>query len=489
MIETDNLPYAFDLPKITIKPSNKLFKELGNTNYTFLDLISELIDNSISAKIPDCVLQIDIEIGLSKNDKTLSYLIIRDNGKGISRDLLDKALSPGERAGNTTLNEHGLGMKQAIATLGELKYLATKTHSDDQAIVIEEIAFGEITPRLAQVDWPFGTEICIHQLKNILPIRSQDYTMKICPYLGARYRRYLKDKSKLQLAIEIKNLDDPEKNRIWQIRSLEPVYFHPITNQREPVIYKHQFNGSRWKAELTFGYSPANPSEYEKLGIEQPKQYEPYRATLSKQGFDLLKNDRVISFHQLSEIGLTASRQSKYNPIKGEIDLLKGFTTTLSKNDIVRDFNFMELISRLKGFIHEKKLFDKKTCHDLPKSLLIDRLVQYLKTRNRSPIKDIKSPYSVKNLGDLDILADGEAWQIKTQLASALQVYELFAFMDMGAIKKGYLVAPDFESNANQTVQFIKHQHQKDIQLLKLVKRSKLPISQTPSPEEFKKHF
>ncbi len=489
MIEIDNLPYATDLPKITIKPSNKLFKELGHTNYTFLDLISELIDNSISVKIPDRVLQIDIEIGLSRNDKALSYLIIKDNGKGISRDLLDKALSPGEIAGSTALNEHGLGMKQAIAALGELKYLATKTHSDDQAIVIEEIAFGEISPRLAQVDWPFGTEICVHHLKNILPVRPQDYTMRICPYLGARYRRYLKDKSKLQLTIEVKNLDRPGTNKIWPIRPFKPVYFHPITKQYGPVIYKHPFNGRRWKAELTFGYAPANPSEYKELDLQPPKQYEPYRASLSKQGFDILRNDRVISFHQLSEIGLTASRQSRYNLINGEIDLLKGFTTTLSKNDIVRDFNFMELITQLKGFIQEKKLFDKKTCHDLPKSLLIDRLVQHLKTRNRRPIKDIRSPCPVNSLGDLDILADGEAWQIKTQLAGALQVYELFAFMDMGAIEKGWLVAPDFESNANEAVQFIKSHHQKDIHLLKLVKKSKLPISQAPSLEEFKKHF
>ena len=36
--------------KITVKPSDNIFYELGNNTYDFKDLLSELIDNSIAAR-------------------------------------------------------------------------------------------------------------------------------------------------------------------------------------------------------------------------------------------------------------------------------------------------------------------------------------------------------------------------------------------------------------------------------------------------------
>ena len=129
---------------IKIEPSNNLFKELGNNTYDFVDLISEFIDNSIAAKVENKILNVKIVIGLSRYDEKKSYLSIKDDAQGISQEFLGQALSPGATSGGKTLNEHGLGMKQAIAALGTLEYLRTKTKVAEKAIQINELRFGEI---------------------------------------------------------------------------------------------------------------------------------------------------------------------------------------------------------------------------------------------------------------------------------------------------------------------------------------------------------
>ena len=129
---------------IEVKASDNLFRELGNNTYDFVDLVSEFIDNSIAAKVEDEKLVVKIEIGLSKLNEKQSYFSIKDNAKGIPFEYLGKALSPGATSGGKTLNEHGLGMKQAIAALGDLEYLITKTKYSEKALKIDELRFGSI---------------------------------------------------------------------------------------------------------------------------------------------------------------------------------------------------------------------------------------------------------------------------------------------------------------------------------------------------------
>ncbi|MCS0542615.1 ATP-binding protein, partial [Aeromonas veronii] len=80
--------------EIVVEPEKKLFKELGNNSYTFLDVISELIDNPIAASYKGELLNITIDIGISNENNQKSIFIIRDNGKGIKKEDLAKAISP-----------------------------------------------------------------------------------------------------------------------------------------------------------------------------------------------------------------------------------------------------------------------------------------------------------------------------------------------------------------------------------------------------------
>ncbi len=94
-----------------VEPSDNLWGELGNNTYDFRDLISELIDNALAAKLEDELLEVSIQVVISEANPAKSYVIIRDNGSGIPLKKLGTALTR-RSFGRSTLNEHGLGMKQ-----------------------------------------------------------------------------------------------------------------------------------------------------------------------------------------------------------------------------------------------------------------------------------------------------------------------------------------------------------------------------------------
>jgi sensor histidine kinase regulating citrate/malate metabolism len=135
MIDLENLENCPHSTKV--EPSNKIFVELGKNTYNYLDVLSELIDNSIAAKNTNAILKVKIQLFINHNNKPMR-LIITDNATGIPQDKLGEAMTPAGRQTPNSLNEHGLGMKQAIAALGKLEYLATKVVDEPKARVIQK---------------------------------------------------------------------------------------------------------------------------------------------------------------------------------------------------------------------------------------------------------------------------------------------------------------------------------------------------------------
>ena len=475
--------------EIEVNPSNKLFEELGDNNYDDVDLISELIDNSIAAKLKDTKLKVFIEIGISEENPEKSYFVIKDNASGIKFEELGDAISPGAKANSSgkSLNEHGLGMKQAIAATGKLEYLKTKTKHENEAVVINKFSFGNIEYNCEKVDWKHGTEIKVINLKEILPKTWRIYNERIKSYLGARYRRFLKTDDPL-MKIEFKwvNLDQKESNT-FQVIPIKPIYFHPYRRENRPVVLKKEFVGIDWVAELTFGYAPENEEEYKELGLPVPKKYEPYYVSMKHQGLDIIKNDRIVQFHQLSEIGLVNVTHPNWNRMRGEIDLIEGFSTAITKNKIVEKSNFKELVAEVKAFLNKEHLIKKRTYpEEIPEVALRDRLKNHLEESEFHRYKKVTKEYSVQGLsGFIDLYSEGDAWEIKVQQASGLDVYQLFAYMDMGDLNKGFLVADSYSSGAEEAAKFIEKKHKKEI---KLIKKEQFPINHPLSDEETKKY-
>lgn len=484
--------------KIDVVPSDRLFDELGRNTYNYGELLAELIDNSIAAREPGHILNISIDIFIDKTGKARE-MIFQDNAQGIPQNRLGAAISPAAIQSENSLNEHGMGMKQAIAALGKLKYLATKTKAETKGRLITEFKYGEISVFATDFQGENGTEIAVTDLKPIVTTHSTSYTRSIVPYLGARYRRFLKPAIRqLELKINFKKFESPEDTTLtWTIEDIEPIYFHPSTRRNEPVIAKYRITGATWAAELTFGYSAAKKDEFEELGLEEPNKFHPYRNSLKTQGLDVIFHDRVILFHQLSELGIVSSPHNDYNTIRGEIDLKHGFSTAVTKNSIIHDENFVQCIDAVTKILQGKGpgpgnktkdyIVQKTYPEELPEVLLRDRLTDWLQNNPIQSRNNVHTEYKVEGIdGSIDIFADEEVWELKTNQASALDVYQLFMYMDVGGAQKGYLVAKEFTTGARVAMEFISKNHGKQIILAKL---SDFPINHPPDEVERQNYY
>ena len=279
----------------------------------------------------------------------------------------------------------------------------------------------------------------------------------------------------MQITIQMLDIDDAdaEGNEVviqeWIVKEVKPIYFHPNTRRNAPVVDQKTFKGPGWEAALVFGYSPEG-YEWDELGVQQPTKFDPYAVTLSRQGLDIILNDRVIVFHQLPELRLVGTRHNNYNNIRGEIILKSGFTTAITKNAIIATEHWTQCLAEIKEFLDEKGYIKSKTYPDaLPEAALRDRLANWLNTNELARRTDVKKEYPVEGLGGkIDVLADGEAWEIKRDDAYGLDVYQLFAYLDMTDFKKGYLLAKGFKDSAYAARDHINSKHEVEIVLTTL---------------------
>lgn len=483
--------------KIIVNPSNNIFSELGNNTYDYKDLLSELIDNSIAARTPNELLKIKITVYVDAELRAKKF-VIQDNASGIPEEKLGLAITPAGIQTNASLNEHGLGMKQAVAALGVLESLVTKTNDRELAICVNEFRFGEIEATEVPFDKPHGTTLSVTNTKPIVVTHTSTITRSIIPYLGARYRRFLKpDNALMDLNLELVNIDNGETIYRWDVKEVKPIYFHPGTRENRPVIHRFPLEGHGWKAELTFGYAPSEQAEYEEMGVDVPNKFHPYRVSIATQGLDVILHDRVIRFHQLSELGIVNQRHNDYNLIRGEIVLFHGFHTAITKNSMIESEEFRMCIAHIREILHgerpgpagrqENYLQRKSYPDEIPEALLRDRLIEWLKNNPLQPRSEVQPEYVIEGIeGFIDILADGEAWELKRDQASAYDVYQLFMYMDIAGINKGFLLAKSFSPGAQVAAKFIRENHKKTLSLTTL---DQFPICQHPNAQEREDYY
>ncbi|WP_419237874.1 ATP-binding protein [Photobacterium leiognathi subsp. mandapamensis] len=483
---------------IRVEPSNNIFEELGNNTYEYRELLSELIDNAIASK-GGSPLKIIITIIIDSNKNPYKF-IIEDNAKGISDDTLSVAICPAGKQTKNSLNEHGLGMKQVIASLGCLESLITKTIKDSYPKKIREFKYGDIEvenlyTESNMFDDGSGTKITITNLKPIIDINATNYKRDHVKYLGARYRYYIM--KGLDLRIRIQETNQPQPTHEYKVKQVQPIYFHPYTRENKPVILNYEISGHDWKAKLTFGYAPKLDGEYDELDIERPNKFHPYNISRKKQGLDIILHNRVILFHQLHELNLVSGEHSDYNDIRGEIKLLSGFTTAITKNQIIKSRQFIECIDKIRNILTGEQVGPNNTPknylkrkgypEELPEKLLRDRLAHCLKNNPIFLKHNVKTEYVVDGIeGYIDILADGEAYEIKARKARAIDVYQLFMYMDIKEINNGYLVAHDFSTGAEYAIEKIKDKHNLNI---KMVRVDDYPITYPVNNNERDEYF
>ena len=101
---------------VTLETNEGIFRGLSKQNMLFHQCVGELIDNALAAAYDDKKIKVNIVFKLKTPDVIDMY--VSDNGRGMTLDVLKKSLQLGQSATtHNRLNEHGFGLKNALATL------------------------------------------------------------------------------------------------------------------------------------------------------------------------------------------------------------------------------------------------------------------------------------------------------------------------------------------------------------------------------------
>lgn len=229
----------------------RLQETFSLTDYSTDELLAEYIDNSISASRPGIPVDIDITI----NNGTMTY---SDNGTGISLSQIENALSLGSyttRRGG--MNEHGLGFKQAMFSMG--KFIELDSHTDKgESYSIkgrEDLQFGlpYNDPVAVNPDCKLTTPGLQFKVKlNPLlqeKFKNTEKLEELIDLLGAKYQDLLRSN---QLSISL-NVD----NKYVSIRPNSPTYWNFKTNAVGPLFEKtYKASDDSWEAKVVIGYVP-----------------------------------------------------------------------------------------------------------------------------------------------------------------------------------------------------------------------------------------
>ena len=173
MIGATTSPSDFDL-----RPDPRILPMLGEINLDQWQALAELVDNAVdgfltSAEGDDIR---EVVVNLPTSDVPNARVTVRDNGPGMSPELLERAVRAGwsGSASPGTLGMFGMGFNVATARLGTVTTVWTATRADTEWHGLE-IDFAELARqrhyRTAHLTRPkvdsneHGTEVTITQLK------------------------------------------------------------------------------------------------------------------------------------------------------------------------------------------------------------------------------------------------------------------------------------------------------------------------------------
>lgn len=263
---------------IEVTPHKSLMLKVGQTGYSLQEAISELIDNSIDARIKDRKLKINLEI----DSKSIS---ITDNGEGMNEDEAMKSIRLGYSSKKGKLGEFGMGMKTASNFMGKkFTMITTKRGSKNEYI----ITFDE-DEWMKKGDWtkhPF-------EIKHEVPLKNGGTTL-IIEKLKIDINEKLINDLKYELSIRFGPfINSGEIKLVVNDEKAEPV-LPKILGQ------KHKFHVSAGK------YKASGWWAYQLQGLNK-----------SYFGFNTFRRGRLIT--TFDKIGLNPNQSIKQ--IVGEINI------------------------------------------------------------------------------------------------------------------------------------------------------------------------
>lgn len=359
---------------ITISPKQYVgaWQGLGRTDYKFWQLVSELIDNTLTVDDKtNCVVTIDT---------VKKILTIGDNSIGITGNSLVEVISMGKKVnqGKQLFSFSGIGLKAALASLGVDFLVKTKPKSESDTVyeltpnfrlddVPDKEAFFNVKKYHDDVT-PYGTTITIKELKSY-PKTITSFKSMI-RYIGATYADYL-DSGDLNLTFKWIHDGGTTRESVQSVRPLlsnknNIIDVDLILGANEPEFKNVTLKGSGWEILVSAGRKAYTESAKKYYSVSNPKVYNdvygtessPYGWSDRTSGVQFkspgIGNDntkgKILLFHQLPASSRTESFWC-------EVVMVRGIEPGMIKSSLNEQTEtFVEMKKALKGWLNKNGL-------------------------------------------------------------------------------------------------------------------------------------
>lgn len=459
------------------------FKGLARQELDFHAALGELVDNAFSAREEKfgTLTNTTIEINITQLADGNVRLTIADPGIGIPfEDVTSKVFNlGGQGASRGQLNEHGFGLKNALALLtggnATSFELITRSAKDanlgpDQFLRVEGplSTSMKVSDGATRSDWgqslsvlgpaATGTKISVVVPWNYFRTLYRRgnpgldvLVTRLGEHLGVMHRYFLKD-NKILISYQAYGGDVIH-------RTVQPI---PVpfegeekTISRDIVVggKVHKFTYRRG----TLDYSVKDPEAEEEKGWPYPlRSY--YQGSNARCGVDIVVRDRIIKTGVFEDIWTDIAKTVDFNRFVGELRVGEDFRTTNNKTGLDPHAENWEQLLKELGEVEFRP--EKATRSDSEKSLQ-DRLVHILKgTFSGASVVHERKVWA--GTVSIDIFVDGgpanrRVYELKVTSGRVVDLYQLLAGWD-GLVREGVqptigiLVVKDYSQTLQDAV-------------------------------------
>lgn len=332
-----------------------MFQGLAKQNMLFHQCVCELVDNAIAATPSGQKFRVDI-LFLPRQGTNDSWdLLIADNGNGMSLEHLKLALQLGQSASTENrLNEHGFGLKNALATLsggngpwkiwsrakGATKVASVEGPFRPKMVLNDDDKFPSYDTLTVDISTLVKVQVSLRFIqtlqgrgapaKDLAPLREW-----LIEHLGVLYRGYLEQDEKTfeNSGVLVVSIGTDSV----QVPPVQVPFGTAETKYIEVVV-----GGAVHNLEYKFG--TLDEVKRDKLVRGKKARYY-YQQNIPSQGIDIRLGKRVIATRQFETIWKTENgesqlaRHNNYNDFLGELlipELPRGVLTTVNTKT---DFN------------------------------------------------------------------------------------------------------------------------------------------------------
>lgn len=322
-----------------------LWKGIAGHFDSFDQILCEFADNSISNFVGNNLLAKTIIITITQQQDKSAVVSIEDSGTGIKD--LDSAFSLGNRAGaETPLNEHGFGMKHALASANPANnnwqiYTRTKKDYDDQVFKkiespYEIEGFGASLVNIGEENWPgelngngtFVRFYCgwdlLYTLRRGISGRSSSFNTLIeilAQDLGFIYAGLIQE-NKATITIQATDIEGNKTQKV--VTAILPNW----KQFYDPGQGVDTFDLGGGNVRIKYAFGAMNPAD----------TYKYYKKNMSSSGLEIRLNGRVLSYNLFKEVwGI--ERHNMYNHLLVMVDVISNKkdalpSTRTSKNGL-----------------------------------------------------------------------------------------------------------------------------------------------------------